>query len=539
MPAISISQFGGVSPKTPPRYLADTQAQEATNCPIWLGSLSGLLGTLKIRDTDKSNVHTVYRFGQDTQSDSQYWFEFTGDVDVVRGQIAGDVEERTYWTDGIKPKKTNNVLALTGGTAYPIAARDLGVPKPIGALTAFVSGASGETPATYVFTHTWVTDWQEESAPSTNASNSVSVAYGQTVTLSGFPSVPAGNFNLVARRVYAAVQGSSSPEWLFVAEIPAAQNTFTFSLLAETLQPWGANSMTWDAPPDGLKGLRNGPNGIMSAFVGRDLYLCDPYHPYAWPVDYILAIDYPIVAADWIDTTIVVLTTGRPSIYSGTHPSAMAQVFTDVEQACVSKRSVVKIGGDLLYASPDGITRISSSKPSGVVTEALFTREQWQSIKPESIHAYVWENKYVAFYDTGTKQGGFVFDQLSGAFVWHDIYAQAGFNDLQRDALFLVIGNELHGWYRGQVMNYRWRSKKFTFPVPLSFARARVQAEAYPVAIKFYADGLLIHTELASGMESFSVPDTLMKTMEMQVEGNTEVFNIGIATSNEELTNAG
>ncbi len=146
MTAIIVKQFGGVSPRTPARFLQDTQAQQALNCPAWLGSLQGLPGTTKLRDMNKTDVVSIYRFGQDTNSETDYWFEFTSDTDVVRGPIAGDVEERTFWSNGAKPKKTNNALALTGGTAYPINAYDLGVQRPVAPAACVVTGEGAGIP---------------------------------------------------------------------------------------------------------------------------------------------------------------------------------------------------------------------------------------------------------------------------------------------------------------------------------------------------------------------------------------------------------
>ena len=35
MAVFSIKSFGGIAPKTPPRYLQDSQAQTAMNCPVF------------------------------------------------------------------------------------------------------------------------------------------------------------------------------------------------------------------------------------------------------------------------------------------------------------------------------------------------------------------------------------------------------------------------------------------------------------------------------------------------------------------------
>lgn len=532
MAAIIVKQFGGVSPRTPARFLQDTQAQQALNCPAWLGSLQGLPGTTKVRDMAKANVKTVYRFGQDTNSETQYWFEFTADTDVVRGLVAGDVEERTFWTDGTKPKKTNNTLALTGGTAYPVSAYDLGVPRPTQTAMAVVTGEAVGIPEDRIYTYTFVTAWGEESQPA-DASNSVTAAYGQTVAISSISAPPAGNHVITTKRIYRSVVGTGTVEYLFVAEIPAAQTTYSDTTESDALGE-ALVSMTWAPPPNSLKGLVSFPGGLMAGFTGRDVYFCEPYRPFAWPAEYINTLDYPVVGLGVMDTTLAVMTTGVPYFIQGTDPAGMAVVKSDIHQACVSKRSIVAIDGAILYASPDGLVKLSSGG-SGLITEQMFSREQWQAINPSSIHAYYWESKYVAFYDGG----GFVFDPRDGTFIWHDITATAGFNDLQRDQLYLVRGLEMHKWYAGAPKSYTWRSKKWTLPKPAAFSCAQVEAEAYPLTFKFYADGALKHTQTVANRNVFRLPAGFMaRDIEFEISGSPEVFMVGIAQAPKELAGA-
>ena len=42
MAVIQITSFGGISPKVPPRYLQDSQAQVATNSVVFSGALTPL-----------------------------------------------------------------------------------------------------------------------------------------------------------------------------------------------------------------------------------------------------------------------------------------------------------------------------------------------------------------------------------------------------------------------------------------------------------------------------------------------------------------
>jgi len=537
MVALAIKSFSGVSPRTPARYLQDSQAQVAINCPAFSGSLVPLpdVSTSVHTLTKSGTPTTIYRFGQGIQSDSQYWFHWATDVDVVRGPIAGDTSERTYFTgEGDYPKATDNSMALSGGTAYPIASYRLGVPAPTVAAVATVSGTGDATavPETRVYTYTWVNSWNEESAPA-GPSNAVDWTFGQTVTLSGLDAVPAGEYNIAARRIYRSVSGT----YLFVAEIPVSANTFNDTVspddLAEELP-----SLTWDMPPAGLKGLVAGPNGVMAGFVGRDVYFCEPYRGFAWPVGFSQTVDYPVVGIGVMDTTFAVLTTGVPYFIQGTHPDSMAVVQSDIEQACVSKRSIVSLNGSVLYASPDGLVMLSSSG-SKLITEQLFTRAQWQGFNPSSIHAYQHDMKYVAFYDTGAVQGGFIFDMMTGVFIMHDIYATAGYSDLQRDELFLAFANKtVKKWYGGTNKSYTWKSKKFTLPQIMGFSCAQLEAEAYPMTAKIYADGALIHTQAVTSRAPFRLPATTGRDWEVQIEGDKEVFSFVMAQSMQEISGA-
>jgi hypothetical protein len=405
---------------------------------------------------------------------------------------------------------------------------------------------TSSVPESRVYTYSWVSNlsnFEFESGPAP-ASSSVDVFVGQSVELSGFEPVPADTtYTYTARRIYRSVSGV----YLFVDEIPATQTSYTDTKesadLAEEMIITG-----WKEPPPNLRGLINLPNGIMAGFVGRDVYLCDPYHPHAWPESYVQTIDFPIVGLGRMDTTLAVLTKGVPYFIQGSHPDSMVVVKSDLQQACVSKRSIVSSNGVVIYASPDGLVMLSSGG-SKILTQDLFSRDQWQSINPESIHAYEHDLKYVAFYSKETVDpdtdvttivsGGFIYDFLTNQFVFHDIYVEAGYSDKQFDRLFLTSSdNLLKGWQEGTAKNYTWKSKKFTLPKPLSFNCAQVEAESYPVTAKFYADGTLFLTKTVTSREVFRLPVVVARDYEIQFEGNKEIFSFAMAQSVEELKNA-
>src|SRR3546814_1461096 len=107
----------------------------------------------------------------------------------------------------------------------------------------------------------------------------------------------------------------------------------------------------------------------------------------------------------------------------------------------------------------------------------------------------------------------------------------------QRDARYLVIGQELHTWYTGAPLGYVWRSMRFTLPRPTSFGWGQVQAEAYPVTLKVYEGNVLLHTQIATSRLPFRLPPGLHDDIEFEVSGNTAVFSVALEQSMEELKN--
>ena len=520
---------------------------------------TGASGSITYRRTVGTAVTTtIENSGSDSESPARL-FVTQANVDAMEGQylaIEVDGEEQIFPV--FDPAYTSQFSTLS---AYGVTAVNYGSVIPFAVVTTTSVGTDAtlrirtgdyppqatfslqqsvgyvdedDTLETRVYTYTFVnkeSGFEFESAPA-EASNSVDVRDGQTVSLSGFSSVPSG-YAITHKRIYRAVSGV----FLFVSEIVAADANFTDDVKPDALGE-EVPTLTWTAPPQTLTGLTNLPNGLMAGFSGRDVYFCDPYHPHAWPEQYIQTVDYPIVGLGRMDTTLAVLTKGTPYIIQGTHPLNMSVVKADIEQACVSKKSIVSLMGGVLYAAPDGLMLLSPSG-SRIVTENLFDFGQWQTFfKPESIHAYQQDNQYIAFYNNGTQSGGFIFDVRSGQFILHNIYADAGYHDLLRDKLFLAVndsGNKVKVWGTGSAKSYIWRSKKFSLPQVMGFSCAQLEAEAYPMTLKFYLDNTLYHTQTVQNRDPFRLPSKVGRDLEMQVEGSNEVFSLSIANSMTEL----
>ena len=545
MAVITLNQFSGVAPRVSPNKLGPGMAQTARNVRLIAGTLAAWKQPLTVvTGLTAGDPSTIYRFGQDLTSDTQYWFDWTVDVDVVKGAISGDQTERTFFTHpALGVRQTNNSLALTGGSgSYPWNSVPLGVPAPPTALgrTIIVNGDPDEPTESRIYCYTYVTAFGEEGPPSPTSAIAELKPTGSTMRLSGFVTVAPTGYagHITAKRIYRTLSGSLAPEFQLVDEIPIAQATYDDNIAGTALDEV-IPSATWNPPPAGVFGITQMANGIVLLFKDYDIYPSEAYIPYAYPLDYQLAVDYPIVGAESVGSSAVILTTGHPYLLTGSDPSALSLVKLESPQSCSSKRSIAAVDGGVMYSSPDGLIVVSTSGQVVNVTAPLFSRDEWQALVPSSIDGYYHDGRYFGFYNTGATQGGFVFDpaQGAGAFTFIDTYATAGYADLGQDALFLKVGTNIVKWGAGSTpQSYTWKSAVFELTTPANPACAQVIARSYPATFKVYADGVLKHTQTVTTAEPFWMPSGYKcRFVEVEITGTGEVLAVYVASSPQEL----
>lgn len=529
---LTIKRPAGIAPAIAATELPDNFAQIAHNCRLHGADLRAWRAPADIwTPTKAGTINGIYRFGQDAPAETDYWFHWNSDVDVVRGPIFGDTTERTYFTGDGVPKVTNALLALSGGgTNYPIAAYTLGVPAPTLAPNLVVSGSATGDSEDRVYVYTYVTGWGEEGPPSP-PSTITQVYPSQSVDLSGMLIAPAGNYNITHKRIYRT--GGSSGEYLFVTEVPVASATYLDNLPTSELNE-AMSSTEYNPPPETMSGLVSLGNGILAGFDGIDVYFCVPYRPHAWPARYAQSVDSPIVGLGVFGQTLVVLTQSIPYLVVGVDPSAMQMTpLNDFPQACVSKQSIVSMEGGVFFASPDGLCNIGSGG-FRIATVGRFDHDAWQAYKPSTIRAWAHDGRYIGFYDTGTVQQGFVFDPADAVapFVTIGFHATAGYRDIKRDALYLMTGGKIKKWDAGAAMANQWRSKRFVVGRSANPVWLRVLSSAWPVTINFYVDGALKHSRAFTSDEARRMPalSRNMRYWEIEVVG-AGVSEVRIADS--------
>lgn len=519
-----IFNFGGVMPRLNAALLDDRMAQTALNCYLSGKDIRPLkqASTVVTPTALGSTIKSIYRIGQ-ALAETQYWMAWTTDVNVVRGLIAGDTTERTYYTGDGAPKMTNLTLASSGGSTYPVTSYLLGIPKPAAAPTCTPSSSTAPT-ETRVYVYTYVSAYGEEGRPS--SPTSVTVAQSGTVNLSGMSTAPAGNYNITLKRIYRSQQTTTGDAILrFVAEIPVANTTYSDTIAAENLGE-ALETTDYEMPPSTMAGLIAMPNGIVAGFDGYDILFCEPFLPYAWPSKYKLTADYPIIGLGVFGTSLVVLTKGISYIISGTHPAAMSMEKIDESQACVSKRSIVSTKSGVIYATPNGLSFIGIGGERNL-TEGRYLRDDWQALTPSSIEGYLHDDKYIGI-STG---GSFILDlKEGGEITFFDEAPTAGYADPVNGTLYLCIAGVIKKFNGGSAKTFTWKSKKFQYNGRTPPAFARVEANAYPVTFKLYWEGVLKHTQTVADRMPFALPSgDRVNDVEMEVTGTNPVRYMGMA----------
>ena len=463
MTTLKLIQFSGETPRLLPRLLPESGAQRAENVRLDNGGLVPIRQG-RLVDTvvgiPEGQIKTIYKNGED-------WLAWDKVVNAVPGPVASD---RLYYTGDGAPKM------LVAGVVWPLALQ-----FPVAALVATLTGTGTGNITERLYTYTYVTEFGEESEPAP-ISNAVQWKAGNSVTLSGFAAPPAGR-NITKQRIYRSQSSvSAGTDLFFIAERAASATDYTDTIAVDDFGEV-LPSREWNAPPDNLTGLISLPNGMMAAFVGKDLYFCEPYRPHAWPEVYVLTMDYPIVALGAYGTTLVVTTTGTPYLVQGQAPENMVQEKLELNLPCINARGLVDLGYGVAYPSIEGLVLVASGS-ANIATGPLLTRSDWLRTSPATYVAGQYDGRYFASYeyieiDNEPTRGTIEID-LTGStpfLLRGSRYAEACFFDITASALYMLSGTGIYEWDAlGEISEIMtWKSKQFVLPEPTNFGATLIE----------------------------------------------------------------
>jgi hypothetical protein len=389
----------------------------------------------------------------------------------------------------------------------------------------------------YVWTH--VTDRSEESDWSP-VSAMVTVDPRDTVTVTR--GDVASGYNITHWRLYRSSTTNTGAAFQYVPEgedagIPVATSTVTDDHPQVALEETG-QTRGWLMPPENLRGLVAMPNNFLAGFYDQTLAFSHPNYPHAWPMEYRLTVEPPIVALAVVDQTLFVGTRAHPYVVSGADPSSMSMLKLDVHQPVMSKRSVAVGGGGVVFAGADGLFVFHGMTLTNV-TEGVYSREDWQALRPETMIGAMHDGVYYCLYGTGAAQGCLVFDPKSKKVGTVDLKGSAFYVDRFTDTLFVADGRDIR-----QVQGSSsprtgvWKSKKFTLPKYAPFAWLHVESDfsdGASVEVKIWGDGALVYTATVTSRKPVRLPAGRYLEWEVQLTSATQVTAYLLASGTKEL----
>jgi hypothetical protein len=397
---------------------------------------------------------------------------------------------------------------------------------------------------TYIYTY--VTSFDEESAPSP-ASDLIKVGKTDDVTFT-FSAPTQTERNIDRVRVYrskTSLGGVTDFYFLRELNVSVAGNTQKDdfqNLLNEPLP-----SADYDTPPADMKGLIPLPNGLMAAHTGRELLFCEPYKPHAWPIKYRMTTDTNIVGLGAFGTFIVVLTEGSPFMVQGSEPDLMVMEKLEVTLPCTSALSIVDMGYSVAYASIEGLVTVSQSGAQ-VVTQNLFTPEQWRALAPDSIVATQRNGRYHFGYQAipgGARALGIIdLTNQQPFYIEADIQPALFYFDAPNGAIYFTDGGgevkEFDPRGGAVVAKQQWKSKLTILQGYDNFGAILIEADSVPgdkaipadpdCVTRVYADGNLVHTITSTNLAQRLPSGFLANTWEVEVEGYAPVTGISLAS---------
>jgi hypothetical protein len=170
----------------------------------------------------------------------------------------------------------------------------------------------------------------------------------------------------------------------------------------------------------------------------------------------------------------------------------------------------------------------------------------------------------VAFWSEGVVHKGFVFDpraqEAAISTLTNSGEVRGGYMNPKDGELYLVVGNKIRR-YRGGTSKrtLTWKSKQLVMPRPLSMSWVCVKAQAYPIEVKVWADGVLLsHYNLSFSGNTFTqtvtapagattgtlrepimrLPARLATVWEVEVAGAVDIDEVCLAQSMDEVMQA-
>lgn len=599
MVAVRISPFGGMVPAVDDRLLAPINAALSQNTWLYEGTCVGLPVPKLLRTLTNPNATKVYRipisFTDSIHLANSIWMEFaSADTDVIRSQVINDTFNRFFWVSPLDVPRYMTLAQIQASAPALAGAYKLGIPQPLGNLAAVPSGGVSGTLESMAYVQTFVSAYGEEGPPS-NPINLTGVKIDATVTLTLLPPDPLDlgtNRNLTRLRIYRTVTATDgTTTFFFVVELPIATTSYADVLTVTSDKVIALNaqitSTTWTGPPSDLQGWISMGNGIVAGFRQNEIWFCEPFRMHAWPVQYVLVVEYPIIGLGVQNQQLVVCTEGFAYTVTGITPASMALNKLAGLSPCTSRGSIVSAVEGVYFSTPAGLALVTAGTIV-IVTKELIRKDKWNAlVEINTLRAVQLGPAYYAFgqqiqgcfqtdtfdpvdfqqQDFGGARNGLLIDPTSKSVAFNQLTAVNPIANIMMDAwsgeVFIIANGQVMWLDISDVTqvkgSYIWRSKIFQTSYKHNFQVGKVYFTVAPwvppqspvqnlaqiqtlqpgqyAIFRVYGDGVLIKTEeLRNSGQQLRLPSgEKYDFVQFEIEGIVEVDNIQVANSAAEL----
>lgn len=415
-------------------------------------------------------------------SQVQYWIGFIADSDIAYTLTdnithAGVVHPNTYISGA-----PNTAPAMTTGQ---------------GSLQLWGTLTESAVLEARVYVYTWQTAYGEEGPPSpTTEVTSWSNATWNIGLWTPPPDDMGVKRNITSVNIYRTITGSGgNTTFFYVATVPVGTTTYADTKTDDVVSVAGQLlSTTWFPPPTDLQGIKAMPNGVFVGWRANEIWFSEPFRPHAWPLNYALTTEFPVVGVGVAGQSAIACTTAHPEIASGVNPAGMAQTKVKMPAPCTSAGSIISTDQGVYYHSINGLIYVDSSGNPTNYTDGWITREKWDALVPlKNIRAIHLASQYIGFgtvngADHSVAQQGFGIElsQDANSFtIWPQPGGhRMGFNQMtapNTNTVSLDIYNVMNDPWSGvgliiqngsiyywdftdpapTMMPWRWRSKRF------------------------------------------------------------------------------
>ncbi len=341
---------------------------------------------------------------------------------------------------------------------------------------------------------TLVNEWGEESAPS--AAVSVSLAEDEDAqlrfVLDRLP-LSDGFVPVTGLRVYrSAITSGSLGDYFYLADVALSEFEDGVYLYSDDVSESAAaddvavlSTENYLPPPEGLLGIGVHPSGFVFGWKGAELWVSEPYLPYAWNPGNTLVLNADIVGAMVHAGAIFCATKAYPELVNGSDPAGLLPMRLSNPQAGVSAAAMTD-AGNLVFASPDGLVQVAGGDAR--LMSDHFTRAVWR----ERYGDYLDQLSLVvydgALYGIFRDIAGFVIRlDEGGACCQSSLFASDVQYHAEQDRLYLLGNDELQvvDQFRGLA---ELKSKPFRLLKPEHLSVLSVVGEGV-IRAAVFADG--------------------------------------------------